>query len=361
MTMLAVIPALATSISLIGADGPLEASGWVLERAQSNDTFVVKQGVLELGCSKSGVNKGLSYFCDVPFHTRGEYSFEIKLDSAAVKQNQINLWLTVGDVSFVFRKDGVQRYIPVLEPRWQNVCARRYPAKQWVRFKLVWNNEQNIIKWYCGDMRIPAKVEKGISICSVQQTELRLGIRNYGLLEADFTDYIRDLCYTEITWSESIERERDSVLVFRGLMDEEFPINRWSAGFDRERRYDFIVEFIGSNIRSLNSMQLSAVPDDEIWSRAKRILLVDMPLVYRTFSEEDQNMLMEAVKDGAELVVTDGPLALEKCGNYNSPIVKALPVRFSDPWTPVSSARIVRCDFGKGKIILVNRKGRNED
>lgn len=359
--MLAIMLVLATSISLIEADGPLEASGWVLERTQPSDAFIVKNGILELGCSKTGVNKGLSYFREVPFCTRGEYSFEIRLDPAAVKQNRINLWLTVGDISFVFRKDGVQRYIPALEPRWQNVCARRYPANQWVRFRLVWNGDQKIVKWYCGDMRIPAKIEKGISICSVPQTELRLGIRNYGLLESDITDYIRDLRYAEITWNESAERERDSVLVFRGLMDEEFPINRWSADFDKEHRYDFIVEFIGSNIRSLNSMQLSAVPDDEVWSRAKRILLVDMPLVYRTFSEGDQNMLMEAVKDGAELVVTDGPLALEKCGNYNSPIVKALPVSFSDPWTPVSSARIVRRDFGKGKIILVNRKGRNED
>jgi len=348
---------LATLTPLIGSDGPLEASGWKLGHAQPNDEFRVRDGVLELRCSTTKVNEGLSYYREVPHFGCGEYSFEVCLDSAAVHQNDLNLWINVGAYAFSFRQDGLDRYYPYAQPKWQSVCLHRFPAGEWVKFRMVWNNELKVIKYYCGDMRVPTKVEHGNAIGPFPNAPMQLGFRNYGLLQADYTDCVRNLVYREIAWADDTDVERDSLIVFHGLTDEEFPIESWAKGFDREHRYDFVMEFVGHNIGTLNRMSLDSLPDEGTLARAKRIVLVDMPLVYRTFPENVQNQIMDAVKDGAELLVTDGPLALEKCGNFDSPIARALPVKLVDPWTPVKSAKVVKKDFGKGKIILVNRKG----
>ena len=355
MSLLAVI--LASALPLIGPDGPLESSGWTLGHAQPKDAFRVKDGVLELACTTVGVNEGLSYVREVPLYGCGEFSFEILLDSSAVSQNDLNLWINVGAYALSFRQDGLERYYPFAQPKWQGVCLHRFPAREWVRFRMVWNNDLKVIKYYCGDMRVPTKVERGNAIGPFPNSPMRLGFRNYGRLQADYTDRIRNLVYREIAWRDEADAERDSLIVFRGLTDEEFPIDKWSKGFDREHTYDFVMDFVGSNIGTLNRMTLDSQPDEGTLARAKRILLVDMPLADRVFPETLQAQLMAAVADGAELVVTDGPLALEKCGNYESPIAKALPVKLVDPWTPVKSARIVRKDHGKGKIIVVNRRG----
>lgn len=344
-------------LSLIGPDGPLEASGWTLARAQPKDAFRVKEGVLELSCSPTKVNEGLAYHREVPLYACGEFSFEVRLDSAAVHQNDLNLWINVGAHALSFRQDGLERYYPFAQPKWQGVCLHRFPAGEWVKFRMAWNNDLKVIKYYCGDMRVPTKVENGNQIGPFPDAPMRLGLRNYGLLPADYTDRIRRLVYREIAWQDAADAVRDSLVVFRGLTEEEFPIDKWSRGFDREHTYDFVVEFVGSNIMPQNRMTLDSLPDENVWARARRILLLDMPLAYRVFPESVQNQLLAAVRDGAELLVTDGPLALEKCGNYDSPIAKALPVELVDPWTPVRSAKVVTGKLGKGRVVVLNRKG----
>jgi len=338
-------------------DGTLEANGWQLGHPQPADRFVVPDGVVELGCSTTKPNDGLAYWHEVPELACGEFSFEVMLDGAAVHHNDLNLWINIGAHALSFREDGLQRYYPYVEPKWNTVGRHRFPAGEWVKFRMVWNNELKVIKYYCGDMRVPTMVERGNLIGPAPGAPMRLGLRNYGLLPAEFTDRMRNMVYREAVWQDDAKVCRDSVLVFRGMMAESFPVESWAKSFDREHTYDFVLESVGHNIRPDNRFALDALPDEGTLARAKRIFLVDMPLVYRTFPEDAQRQLLAAVQDGAELVITDGPFALEKCGNFDSPIAKALPVTLVDPWTPVKSDKLVKKDFGKGKIIVVNRKG----
>lgn len=342
---------LVAASGFFAVDGTMETNGWREARAQRQDSFTVKGGVLTAACSPNPY-RGVLYSRDVELPDRGELSFEVRQNRGA--SNRYYLQVCVGNLMLSFAGDSLVRYFPAPKPNWKTAAAHRVPGGTWTRIRVVWDSSERRIRYYAGDMRIPAWVEEDAVIGHDEDSPrhtLRIG--NYGLAEAFQTHQLRNLSFGRPTAAPAAAKGR--ALVFRGLGSEFFPIDSWTSGFDRDDIVDFYLDYRGMNVKSGNSISLSAYPDEDLCRNAKLIVLADMPLESRVIPYSAQSSMLEAVASGARMIVTGGLSGLEKCGDYDSPIAKALPVRLKDPWTRPEGDAVVRASHGRGKIAVVNK------
>lgn len=340
--------------SLFAADGPLEASGWTKFRDQAQDVFSVKDGVLTMVCSPNPY-KGAGYRCpisDLP--KRGELSFEVYTFVGGYDgTGRYFLQVCLDDIMISFAGESTLRFFAVPKPNWLSVARGRVKPQTWTRVRVKWDNPKRMVKYYVGDMRVPSFVEENAAIGMDKDRKAHfLSIGNYGLAPAFQTHRLRNI---EVKASEDgggAAVERDMALVFCGLTSEFQPVESWTKSFPSDKVMRFYLEYTGLNYHVKNALSLSAAPDDEICRAAKLIILCDMPLESRVLSYSLQEMLLTAVRDGARMVVTGGLSGLEKCGDYASPIAKALPVKFEGPWRRVKPEKSVAA-YGKGKIAVL--------
>ena len=348
MTLLA---AAVAASAFFAVDGTMMDNGWRESRAQPQDSFTVKDGVLTAVCSPNPY-KGASYSRDVELPVKGELSFEVR--QYCGNSTRYYLQVCVGDLMLSFCGDSLLRYFPAPKPNWKTAAAHRVPPGVWTRVRVVWDSSARLIRYYAGDMRIPAWVEHDAVIGHDENSArhtLRIG--NYGLASNFQTHRLRGLSLGEA--SGDAASPRGVALVFRGLGSEFFPIDSWIKGFDREDVVDFYLIYRGMNYRAENDIALSAYPDDELCRNAKLIVLADMPLESRVIPYSAQSNMLAAVAAGGRMIVTGGLAGLEKCGDYDAPIASALPVKLRDPWTRPDGGAVVRAAYGRGKIAVVNK------
>ena len=337
--------------AFFAVDGSMEANGWREVRAQRQDSFTVSGGVLTAVCSPNPY-KGVSYVRDIDLPEKGELSFEVK--QACGNSNRYYLQICAGNLMLSFCESSLLRYFPVPKPNWRNVAEHRIPPGTWTRVRVVWDAAARRIKYYAGDMVVPAAVEENAVIGPDENSSrctLRLG--NYGLASAFQTHQLRGLSVGPP--SQEVRAGDGIALVFHGLGSEFFPVESWTKGFAPESIVDFYLSFRGSNYKSGNELGLSGYPDEDLCRAAKLIVLADMPLESRVLPYSVQSNLLAAVESGSRMIVTGGLVGLEKCGDYDSPIAKALPVKLKSPWTSPAGGPVVKVSHGRGKIAVINK------
>ena len=355
------------AVSLLSADGSLEQSGWKLVKEWAEDSIEVKDGVAKLELAKAPTHQGIRYERTLPTYECGEMSFEVMLDGGCMAVNDLNFWIAIGKLSIFFRGDSLQRYFRHFNEEKGNMSSvmgkGRFRSGEWTKVKVKWNNKLGQIKYYVGDMKIPVGIdleEGGPAV--FQRYEVGDGeetiarIHNYGHMNLS-TQYLRNWEYRELGGANDGggKLERTGALIFRGPNAEKWPIAAWTKDFKAEELAYFDLEFTGSAIFPKNQIKATGVPDDELIESAKRIIFVDFPLTYSTVPENVQQMIVEAVKGCAELLVTSGPFGLEKCGNLDSPIVKILPVKIKSQWKTPDMKGVVKKDFGQGRVMVVKK------
>ena len=332
-------------------DGTMEANGWREARALRQDSFTVSGGVLTAVCSPNPY-KGVSYVRDIDLPEKGELSFEVK--QACGGSNRYYLQICAGNLMLSFCESSLLRYFPTPRPNWRNVAEHRVQPGTWTRVRVVWDAAARRIKYYAGDMAVPASVEEDVVIGPDENSSrytLRLG--NYGLAAAFQTHQIRGLRLGPP--SQEAQAGDGIALVFHGLGSEFFPVGSWTKGFAPESVVDFYLSFRGANYKSGNELGLSGYPDEDLCRAAKLIVLADMPLESRVLPYSVQSNLLAAVASGSRMIVTGGLVGLEKCGDYDSPIAKALPVKLESPWTRPAGGPVIKVSHGRGKIAVINR------
>ena len=359
-----VIPLFLAVSAFFSIDGTMEQNGWTMGRSQAADDFSVRSGVLTCSCSSNPM-KGVSYHRNVDFPKSGEMSYEVRLFVSGHTDRYV-LQICLGELMMSFCGQSALRYyyVPTNKcPNWKVVGKDRIPGNIWTKVRLRWNTDKRTIKYYVGeDQMVPSYVESDVVIAKARNGDglYRLSIGNYGLHGDHEVHQIRNL---EI---KSVEDDaaggnvvRDTAVVFRGLNSDFFPIQEWVKGFPDQKVVNFTLEFNGMNCTASNKLSLSGCPDDDLCARAKLIVLCDMPLDKNVLPYQAQEDILHAVNDGARMIVTGGLVGLEKCGDYQAPIPKALPVRLSSPWSLPDSREKVLCSYGKGKIVVLNmRKAR---
>lgn len=336
------------------ADGTLEDNGWRLERMEQNDAFSVSGGVLSMRCSCCPC-KGTLYSREVDISEKGNLRFDLSVGEGAGYMRSLAVLFKFGDLLLSVRGDSLMRYRANSEPQWKCVGEHRIARSRWVPVKVSWDNAAGLVKYYVGDMRIPSAVEPERISPEPGASRVNVKIGNYGLDSTTFTHRIRALAICE---AEGIPQDTESVrslaIVFHGLGSEFFPIEKWLAGFAAENRVNFFLSFCGSQYLPENRMMLDGYPEAELLDRAKLIVLADMPLSKEVLSYGVQSNILAAVSAGARLIATDGLVGLEKCGDLDSPIAKALPGLSDSPWHPSTGRKSV-CRHGSGQIAVIRR------
>lgn len=347
--------------SFFSVDGTMEANGWTQGRVQAEDSFTVKDGVLTCACSPNPM-KGVSYHRPIDFPAVGEFSFEVKLFVSGHTDRYV-LQVCLGTFMMSFARQSVIRHYPVpglKYPNWTNVGKDRVPGGTWTKVRIRWNTPRRTIKYYVGeDQTVPSYVEENVEILpgGNGSGDYRISVGNYGLHGDHEIHQLRNFELRAV--DEAKERAsvvRDTAIVFRGLCSEFFPLEKWTEGFPPDKVVAFTLEYNGYNYSCSNWLSLSGYPDDELCARAKLIILCDMPLEKQVLPYPAQEDLLAAVKGGARMIVTGGLAGLEKCGDFESPIAKALPVVFTDAWHLPKGGKKAICDYGKGKIAVLNQR-----
>ena len=335
-------------------DGTLEDNGWRLERKEPNDAFSVSGGVLSMRCSCCPC-KGTLYSREVDVPEKGHLRFDLSVGEGEGPMRSFAVLFKFGDLLLSVRGDSLMRYRANSEPQWKCVGEHRVERSRWVSVKVSWDNAAGLVKYYVGDMRIPSAVEPERISPEPGASRVNVKIGNYGLDSTTFTHRIRALaiCATE-GGAQGTESARSLAIVFHGLGSAFFPIEKWLAGFAAENRVSFSLSFCGSQYLPENRMMLDGYPESELLDRAKLIVLADMPLSKEVLSYGVQSNILAAVSAGARLIATDGLVGLEKCGDLDSPIAKALPGLSDSPWHPSTGRKSV-CRHGGGQIAVIRR------
>ena len=346
--------------AFLAVDGTMEDNGWTPGRVQPEDDFSVRDGVLTCRCSPNPM-KGASYHRSVEFPEVGELSFEVRLFVAGNTDRYV-LQVCLGSFLMSFVRQSMVRTYPVpglKYPNWTTVGKDRIPGGTWTKVRMRWNTRERRVKYYVGeDQTVPSYVENDVVIPPGDGKDgaCRLSVGNYGLHGDHEVHQLRNFDIHAVDEdAERAQAVRDTALVFRGICSEYFPVDKWTEGFGPGKVVDFTLECNGYNYTCANRFTLSGYPDDDVCRRAGLILLVDMPLESRVIPYAAQESLLAAVRDGARMIVTGGFAGLEKCGDYESPIARALPVPLVSAFEPPpAGARSVR-SYGRGQIAVVKQ------
>jgi len=349
---------LAVSASF-AVDGTMEDNGWTPWRSQPQDSFTVKDGVLTCACSPNPM-KGVSYRRPIEFPAVGELSFDVRLFVAGHTERYV-LQVCLGEFMMSFCRQSMIRQFPVpglKYPNWTTVAKDRIPCDAWTKVRLRWNTEKRTVKYYVGeDQTVPSFVDRDVTINPGKDGTYDLAVGNYGLHGDHEVHQLRNFEIRAVDEAaEKAKVVRDTAVVFSGLCSEYFPIADWTKDFAADKVVNFNLEYDGYNYTTVNRLSLSGAPDDDLCDRAKLIVLCDLPLEKRVLSYECQELLLAAVRNGARMIVTGGLAGLEKCGDFGSPVARALPVTFTDAWTLPQGGKKALCDYGKGKIVVLNMR-----
>ena len=335
-------------------DGSMEANGWKLVRSEPRDVFSVSGGELSMKCACNPY-KGTLYSRPVELPENGEMSFEIRVGEGIGPMNRMAILFKLGGLQLSVMGNDMMRHWAVDGSEWKCVGEHRVATAQWTRVKVVWDNAAGRIWYYVGDMRIPSASEAGRIGPEPGESGMTVKIGNYGLDRNVFTHRMRGLSIGEAKRERSDGAgERRLAIVFHGLGSEFFPVEKWLAGFPMEDRVDFFLAFRGSQYLPENKMMLDGYPDAGLVGRAKLIVIADMPLSGEVMPYEVQEDILAAVSGGARLIVTGGLFGLEKCGDMESPIAKALPGLSGSPWRQPREKKSV-CRYGLGQIAVVRQ------
>lgn len=338
-----------------GVDGSLEENGWRLERIETNDVFEVSGGVLSMRCSCCPC-KGTLYSREVDLPERGELALELSVGDGPGVMHSLAVLFKLGDLLLSVRGGSLMRFRASSKPQWKCVGEHRIARMRWVPVKVVWDNVAGRITYYAGDMRIPSAAEQGHIVPEPGTGRIRVKVGNYGIDGTVFTHRIRGLSIGAADReSSSGAPDRRMAIVFHGLGAEFFPLDSWLAGFAVGDRVDFYLSFRGSQYLPENNMLIDGYPEKGILDCAKLIILADMPLSAEVLPYEVQTNMLLAVSEGARLIVTDGLVGLEKCGDLEAPVAKAIPDMPTSPWKvglPAGPANSVR-RHGHGTIEVV--------
>lgn len=336
----------------------MEKNGWRCLRENARDDFAVRNGELTALCSPSPY-EGATYGRTVAVPARGELTFEVKTFLDGYNQSMRHFMkIGFGPLTLAFVRDGLARHLETSLPNWKTVATGRVPFAHWTPVKVAWDRRTRTLSYFVGSGAAPTTVEDDVDIFG-EEKAVSLTVGNYGLSRAFERHALRNLAVRAVTSEDVTPAKRDLALVFNGLCSEFFPVSEWTAGFRPEQVDSFTLEYHGLNPRATNEIGLSSVPDEALCRRARLIVLVDFPLERRVLSYRTQESLLDAVRDGALMIVTGGLAGLEKCGDFDAPIARALPVKLTSPWTLPKGGNKVVCNYGKGRIAVLNRRKAN--
>jgi hypothetical protein len=226
----------------------------------------------------------------------------------------------------------------------------KFVAGEWHHCRVCFDAEADRVEFFLDDMSDPAYIAGGVSVWD--QAEYEGGVLKIGGLGLS-RDSVGTFANIELVEESGAAAgaERTGTLVFDGLASDYY---RAVDVLAAEKPRHYVLDFTRASYWPKNNYKYVKLPGRETLAAAKRIVLVDAPFqfddVLPPFVVAD---IVAAVNDGAELVVLDGPFALDRGGYGESALAKILPdgaLAGSAFKEPPSGPQILERCVGKGSV-----------
>ena len=321
-----------------------------------------EDGGIRLTLSARGPRKGGDGYlwAEVPLIERGILDFDYRANPPLRNREQ-SAFITLygirtffhdgcGDWRVIFPEPNANRETGFHDEPVRHHRIAKVKADEWHHCRIKFDAPNDRAEFFMDDMSDPAFIAGSMSVWSEAEFlggELRIGgmggSRN---CEAEF----RNVILSEAE-KDGKSPARTETLVFNGMVHEFYGVED-VLKHDNPRVY--LLDFTRYCYWSKNCYKYSRLPGMETVSRARRIVLVDAPAsfdhVLPDFLLDD---FAQAVEDGAELIVLDGPFALDRGEYAGTPIARILPdgaLHGTAFPLPVAEPEILERKVGKGQV-----------
>lgn len=337
-------------------------SGWRLHAPEGGLKADTADGRVTVKFAGLGFARGGDGYvsADIPLFASGALEFDVKLDMP-LSGKTVGAFLSFygitvfwhdscGDWRVYFPDPNAKREMAFdIEP----VSHRRismFKCGEWHHVRIAFDAPSDRIEYFIDDMSDPAFVVGDRSVWGSAEFmggEIRIG--GMGGSRGGAGTF-KDIVLTERS-GEGEAAERTDTLLFEGMGCEYYGVSELLEA-DKPRIYT--LDPTRSMYLPVNSFKYSRLPGRSTLRRAKRIVLSDAPVgpdgVLPEFILED---IVEAVSDGAELVVLGGFFSLGKGEYAGTPLARILPENVSGmkPFDALPvSPRIDERTVGRGRV-----------
>ncbi|MBR1965180.1 MAG: hypothetical protein IKA22_01065 [Lentisphaeria bacterium] len=296
----------------------------------------------------------------VPLIKKGRLDFDVEV---VLKQGQrpgIGLMVELYNISTFFH-DGCRdwrMYFPEanvkrlpyfnIEPVGHHKISSVARNKK-IHYRIRFDEESDLVEFYAGDMKDPATARYDVSVFGhafYRGGYLRIG--SFGYAPSDYYSRITNLTLTEEDNTVNHTAVRDQILVFEGMGSDHYVMKKL---FSRETKNirSYRWESSGACPGNFNNCQYFKMPGFATLDNAKYIIFNDAPNVQKTL----QKKMLEAVSNGAHLIIMGGLFTLGNGDFVNTPIGDALPVKVDKKWNLAGDSKTPLAISGtKNKGIL---------
>ncbi|MFA6666125.1 MAG: hypothetical protein WCT06_06105 [Armatimonadota bacterium] len=321
-----------------GKDGKkIEDLGWTRNGTDEQSTWEIKDGVLEITCFNKPY-KGGYIRMKVPFVTRGEFSFDVNINSKGSSGYQ-HLSLRVGLYNLKTAFNGY------MKNKWMRIfdgaagkdgdwayMSKDVPVGKTIKCKILFDASKETIEYYCEDMENPCYVEQGVKLSPAADGSGSILIGNYGVASDTIINQISNIKLVSFDGkpkaSAAIEQPRaGQTTVYRGMAFERYRLEEMLSALhvNNARVYTTLV---GLGLRPVNSFRLDRQPSLLSSVRDSLIIMADVPLgPGGAVQEALQRRLKEDISSGAHLVILGGLFTLDRGQFEGSPLEEVLPVK----------------------------------
>ena len=322
---------------------------------------VFSNGV-ELVLAGRGRRKGGDGFvaAQIPLYVRGRLDFDVKVEPPTRNRAMAQFMTFYGirmfwhdscrDWRVIIPGPNSERESGFADEPVRHFRIGKFAAGEWHHCRVCFDAESDRVEFFLDDMSDPAYIAGGVSVWD--QAEYEGGVLKIGGLGLS-RDSVGTFANIELEEESGAAAgaERTGTLVFDGLASDYY---RAADLLAAEKPRHYVLDFTRASYWPKNNYKYVKLPGRETLAAAKRIVLVDAPFqfddVLPPFVVAD---IAAAVNDGAELVVLDGPFALDRGGYGESALAKILPdgsLSGSPFQAPPGGPQILERSVGKGSV-----------
>ena len=320
------------------ADGTkLTKLGWDVQATADQSQWEVKDGHIE-ALFHHNPYKGGMITIDVPQVKKGYLQYDAWIGGA--NNRHLSLTAALYDISTSYNGYGSWRIVwsryahkyingeKVEGGGWKTLVQRLAPGN-WHTFRIMFDTEKNLIEYFAGDMEDPVGWDTRIPILAAD-SKPRITFRNYGLCSGDVRVRIDNIKLVETRPSAAgAAAARDKIAVINGI---QFGIYKIPEALEDLKgcsvKYHLMECGLGITPRVIT--RLAPLMGSASLERMKLLIMANATA--ECIEPVSQELLLENVRRGANLLVLGGLFTYGKGQFKGSKLEELVPVVIGDPW-----------------------------
>ena len=347
-------------------NGTPEDNGFKIIVNNPKDEFTISGGVLKMVCSNKPY-RGTAIQKRVPLPAQCELIFDANTGMAGTSGNFNNASLKIefGNLLMAFRNKQWWCHKPS-ENKW--IVPAKIKNNVWNTFKIRLDANTKRAEFFVNDMTTPVFIDEKCEYDPKKQ--FTLTIANYGLARGTIVNAVRNLRIMKISENTNTQKKNDlnGTMLFVGMDTDKYQLEKYAAKFGKGQISKFFFTTPTVNLsNSSNKYTINPTPPFRPVSLPRCIIMADIPL--DAIPQYAQKQILEAVRQGAYLLIFNGLFTLNKGNFHKTPFEKILPVTVNDPWSKPIAKKGAKTTFinntlalaANGKIIVImSPEGGNE-